>query len=552
MKVLLVSLNRVRGRETFPHPCFPLGVAYLGAYLREIGHEVKILDLCFVDDTRKTIKGTIEQFEPEIIGVSMRNTLNYYHFLVPSMNIDIDYCKRYSEASIVIGGGAFSMYAEEILRACNLKYGIIGEGEYAFADLIEILGRARERGDCAGRGECTEVRDESINGIDNISNIAKIPGIALLHNDNFYSNPPDRIKNLDSLPFPARDLFNDLDKYKIANIQTTRGLPPYAVHRASPIIAGATVRYRTPSKVVDELEIMLNEFGLNQIYLVDEICNENPKHLKKVCEEIIARDIEVGLEGHIQPNLLPKSLLEVMVKAGFKLLDLIVDSGSQEMLKKMNSSDTLDTYVKCFEMCERAGVIYSCYTFLGGPGETYSTAEQTLRFLETHDPPIVLMLEALPLHPGSPLVDLAIRDNVIREHQNLLYPSWYLSPELSEVKDKYYTLIKKYTERHPNWGYEPSYTISIPDDPNEIPIAEQHKGLLPWDDRTYAVFRNALDMVPGLIREFVKKPVMITAESSAKAQGRDRVINDDLRNAISSIAPKLYRTELLHSLYSEQ
>jgi hypothetical protein len=69
MRVLLVSPNRVH----LPDPVFPLGLSYIASALRKHEHKVRIIDLCFSEHMDSDIHKTICDFQPDVIGMSLRN-----------------------------------------------------------------------------------------------------------------------------------------------------------------------------------------------------------------------------------------------------------------------------------------------------------------------------------------------------------------------------------------------------------------------------------------------------------------------------------------------
>ena len=68
MRVLLVSANR----EKLPSPVVPIGILAVAAALRD-AHDVRVLDLCFEDDPHAAATAAITAFDPEIIGLGLRN-----------------------------------------------------------------------------------------------------------------------------------------------------------------------------------------------------------------------------------------------------------------------------------------------------------------------------------------------------------------------------------------------------------------------------------------------------------------------------------------------
>ncbi|MDH7500305.1 MAG: cobalamin B12-binding domain-containing protein, partial [candidate division NC10 bacterium] len=115
MRVMLVSPNQ----EFLPDPVSPLGVAYLAASLREVGHQVRILDLCFAEDVEASIREGLQGFSPEIIGLSIRNVDNTafpltISYMEPLRKV-VDQLRSFSDAPILVGGSGFTIMPQEVL-----------------------------------------------------------------------------------------------------------------------------------------------------------------------------------------------------------------------------------------------------------------------------------------------------------------------------------------------------------------------------------------------------------------------------------------------------
>ena len=110
MKVLLISANT----EQINMPVLPLGLAYVAAAADSQGHTVKMLNLMTQTDRQKAPYGTIADFNPEIIGISVRNiddqNMDNPRFLLESVKDVVANCRKYSDATIVLGGAGYSIF----------------------------------------------------------------------------------------------------------------------------------------------------------------------------------------------------------------------------------------------------------------------------------------------------------------------------------------------------------------------------------------------------------------------------------------------------------
>jgi hypothetical protein len=137
-KVLLINSNRFK----HPWPVIPFGLCYVATVLEfNENHKVFFLDLSFSSDCGMDIQKTIQSFNPDVIGVSIRNiddTGGYVvHFLLEDVKNDvIDYCKKEFVGPIVIGGPSVGISGREMLDYFDLEYAVLGDGENAMSEFV--------------------------------------------------------------------------------------------------------------------------------------------------------------------------------------------------------------------------------------------------------------------------------------------------------------------------------------------------------------------------------------------------------------------------------
>src|SRR5215470_3646977 len=144
MRVLLVSANQ----EQSPDPVAPLGLCYVATATADAGHDVHVLDLCFVSDVEAEIQRAVADARPDVVGVSLRNvdncafpdTVSY----LPHYRRVVSTCRAASGAPVVLGGSAFTTVPAHYLRTLDAAYGIVGEGEVAFVELLARLARGED------------------------------------------------------------------------------------------------------------------------------------------------------------------------------------------------------------------------------------------------------------------------------------------------------------------------------------------------------------------------------------------------------------------------
>ena len=147
MKILLISANT----EQINMPVLPLGLAYVAAATESQGHTVKMLNLMMQTDTPKALYEALVEFNPEIIGISVRNiddqNMENPRFLIESVKDVVITCRKYCDATIVLGGAGYSIFPQVTLDYLKADIGVQGEGESAF---LTLLKRLRDKKDFSG------------------------------------------------------------------------------------------------------------------------------------------------------------------------------------------------------------------------------------------------------------------------------------------------------------------------------------------------------------------------------------------------------------------
>jgi hypothetical protein len=193
--------------------------------------------------------------------------------------------------------------------------------------------------------------------------------------------PRPLIDNLDDLPFPARHLL-PLSKFHAlgaaCSVVSSRGCPYGCIFCTTPRMYGRKVRFRQPSLVVDEIEVIHREFGFSQISVVDDTFTLNHPHATELCRELIRRHLPVNWSIFSRVDTLTPELLDLMREAGCTCMLFGVESGNQEVLKNIKKGITPEKVKNGVRMATEAGIGSFASFILGLPGETPERARETL------------------------------------------------------------------------------------------------------------------------------------------------------------------------------
>jgi radical SAM superfamily enzyme YgiQ (UPF0313 family) len=394
MKILLVrhhqpsintrlseNINKIQG--IYP----PLGIAYVAGIL-EKNHNVTILDTQALNLTKKEIKKEISRINPDIVGITC---------MTPTIRASLEISKLTKDVSkdiiTVFGGPHMSVFPKETLSYNHVDFGVISEGEVVFPDLISALNGKKKLKD--------------------------IDGLVYKKNNKIKINPPKRyVKNLDSLPFPARHLLPN-EKYSsihadfpFTTMITSRGCPFNCSYCFRGVFDRIT-RFRSPKNVVDEIEVCLN-MGFKELWFYDDTFTVNKKHASDICSEILKRNLKFKWTAITRVDCVDYDLLKLMKKAGCYRIRYGIESGNQEILNSMNKGITLMTAEKAIKMTKSLGIETLSFFMIGYPGEDEEKIKSTIDFAIKLDTDWAMFSNVVPF-PKTELLELAYKMKLLKD-----------------------------------------------------------------------------------------------------------------------------------------
>ncbi len=403
MKILLLSVNR----ERMPYPVFPLGLAYIAGALKGKGHQIEVMDLCFSEEVSLDLYRTLHRFQPGLIGISLRNLDNLTYPTSVSYLKEVEevikICRQMTSAPLVLGGSGYSLAPKNLLSYFDIDFGIIGEGEEIFLQLIETLEQGKE---------ILPSSNLLIKG-------KSIP--ALIEGGKVFP-----------LPNPDRSLFRTyryLEEGGMANIQTKRGCPFSCIYCTYPLLEGKRIRLRETKDIVDEIQ-NLTEEGIDYLYFVDDIFNYPPAFAEALCQEMVKRKIKVRWSAFVNPGFLSEPLLQSMKEAGCAGIEFGTDSGSTRMLRNYKKTFTQEDIIQSSNLCSKWDIPYCHYLLFGGPGEDEDTLEESFALMDQLNPTAMIAMLGIRIYPETEMERISLSQGVIHPDSNLIYPHFYVSPHL--------------------------------------------------------------------------------------------------------------------------
>lgn len=367
---------------------FPrIGTAYIAAYLRQNGYDVKIVDAIALNLNAEGIKKIIKKEKPDFIGLGPFTEEIYEAYKVCKIAKQVD-----TGIVTVLGGPHASALPRETLEEFPLVDCVIyGEGEETFLKLANGLA------------------------------LVDIDGIAYRKNDEIIVNKPAcPIENLDEIPYPAWDLY-PMDSYRgilTKNFNRKMDIPalelPVLSVRGCPSKCNFCykvydgVRFRDPVKVVDEIEFLVDKYGATDIFFAEGTFLAKSEHGKKICTELIRRRLgkKISWVAETRVNAVDEESLKLMKEAGCEELYYGIESGDEEILKKSKKGITFDQMRTAIKLTRKVGIRACCFSIIGHPNETKETIDKTINLLMELDADIMNIAIMLPF-PGTKIRELA-------------------------------------------------------------------------------------------------------------------------------------------------
>lgn len=353
----------------------PLGLGYLAANLQRNGTPVELVDCTFL--SRQEAINRVERSNPQIIGI-------YSMFSMKRSSLEFARLFKDSCELLVVGGPVPSLYPEDFLEDFDVT--VIGEGEEAIVELV----------DC----------------VDKKLDLSSVKGIAYKKNGHIrFTSPRDFIQDLDALPFPSRQLFdNEAYKryyskkfgYTTTSLITSRGCP-FSCDFCSRPIFGNNFRARSPSDVVDEVESVAS-LGYERVWFADDCFTLNRRHLMKTCDAMISRGVNLGWECLSRVDTMDSEVARRMKQSGCVRVFFGIESGNNTVLALMNKQITTKQARKAVDNAKQAGLQVGAFFIVGYPGETDRTVLDTVNFASSL--PLDYLSFTLPYPiPGTPLYE---------------------------------------------------------------------------------------------------------------------------------------------------
>jgi len=398
MKILLINpprYNEILGNnpsiieeERGINP--PLGLLYLAGYLEKFSkYDVTVIDSQIEKLDYSGLASRVNSIKPDIAGITAM-TLTMIDVIETIKVVK----KINKEIRIVLGGPHVHLFPEETIRLKNIDYLVLGEGEKILKELLDR--------------------------IDDKSELRKVPGLVFKDKENVINTGiPPTIKNLDEIPFPARDMvpykkYNSLlTKGDIATtMMTSRGCPFKCSFCDRPHL-GKVFRARSVNNVVDELEECV-KLGIYDFLFYDDTFTLDKKRVVEICEKIIERKLDIAWDIRTRVDFVDGEVLKYLKKAGCQGIHYGIEAGTERILKILNKGITINQAKHIFDLTRKYKIPILAYFMIGNPTETIDEIYTTFKVMKELKPDYAHITIFTPF-PGTKSYVNGIKNGVIRK-----------------------------------------------------------------------------------------------------------------------------------------
>jgi anaerobic magnesium-protoporphyrin IX monomethyl ester cyclase len=318
---------------------------------------------------------------------------------LPSIDADLQFCGEVKNAVAPGALGLFGAAAPSLLKRIevesSLDYVILGEADGPVVELM--LGTAP----------------------------AEIPGIMFRGGGRTWVRTPERPmeRDLDSIPFPRWDML-PVEKYRIPKssasgalrflpILSSRGCPFGCNYCPYPIGQGLKWRFRTPKNVVDEMEYLVKNFGVEHLLFRDPMFSMRQNRVVDICNEITRRGLKVSWKCETRMDCLDEETIAAMARAGCVGVNFGVESIDPEIQKGVHRKPIMmDEFVEKVALCRKYDISTFAFFVVGLPGDTVDTILDSIEFAVKIRASWTQFTVATPFI-GTPMHDWAVELGVL-------------------------------------------------------------------------------------------------------------------------------------------
>ncbi|MBI4284064.1 MAG: radical SAM protein [Chloroflexi bacterium] len=422
MKVLLIAYDN----GSYIHE-FPMGIAYIASALRQAGHDVVLYNQDKFHYPESHLVDYLTKNRFDVVGLGVIGGYYQYQKL---LKISEAVNRVPNRPLYILGGHGPAPDPEYFLKKTEADVIILGEGELTVVDLLDALEHQRS--------------------------LSTVKGIAYLDGGHLVqTSPRELIKDLDSIPLPAWELF-PMDYYALIrephienherafSVLSGRGCP-FRCNFCYRIEKG--FRPRTPESIIEEIQMLKQDYGISYIEFLDELLMSSVQRTVALCEAFIKANLSIKWNCNGRLNYAKPEVLKVMKKAGCVFINYGIESLDDNMLKVMHKNLTVAQITRGIEATLAEGISPGFNIIFGNIGETPEILQKGVDFLLKYDDHSQLRtIRPVTPYPGCDLYYYAIEKGLLKDCADF-YENKHINSDLLSVNftglsdDEFYRVL---------------------------------------------------------------------------------------------------------------
>ena len=423
-----------------------LGLLHLASEVRLRGYLPSIIESDISNLSIDEVAKQVISEQPAYVGITLF-TVGIWSAAAIARKIK----KALPNTTIIVGGPHISSMGEEtIKRFKEFDIAVVGEGEKILMELLATLEQQKP--------------------------LVEVPGI--IFRDGIFTRktsgwPANKV--LDDLPFPAWDLLPgfprayrpaiyDFPRGPVATIAASRGCPFFCKFCDTSTF-GAKVRHYSPKKIFEMMKHLHERYGIRHIMFVDDLFLASKVRTAELCNLLLASELKMTWTCTARVDTVKPEILSLMKKAGCWEISFGLETGSNDLLKKMDKAAEVEKSEQAIKWTAAAGIRTKGLFMLGFPGEDRGTIAQTKDFIR-RIPMTIMNLTKFTPYPGSPIYREIYGTNIREDHwEKMNGMNFVWSPEGISVEelDREYQGILTAFYRRPRIGwYYTKLTLRYP------------------------------------------------------------------------------------------
>lgn len=379
---------------------FPQGIAYIASSLRQAGHDITIWNQDVYHYPDSSLTTYLDNNHFDVVGLGACG--GYYQYRkVLSLSQAVRNAHR--KPFFVLGGHLVSPEPEYFLKKTGADCIVVGEGE------------------------------------DSILSVVQYGGVGNGQNNYVYKNLP--ISDVDSIPFPAYDLF-PIDHYALnnaPNIKPSQRYMSMISGRGCPFACNFCYRMdkgfrpRSAESIIEEVRLLKKDYHISYIEFFDELMMSSPKRTIELSEAFIKADLNINYACNGRLNYATPEVLKVMKRAGCVFINYGIESLDDGALERMNKHLTVAEIIRGTEATINEGISPGLNIIWGNIGETKEILNKDVEFLLKYDDHSQLRtIRPVTPYPGSPLYYYAIEKGLLKGIEDF-YENKHVNSDLLAV-----------------------------------------------------------------------------------------------------------------------